>query len=52
MSSKNNNQINIPQAREAMDKNMCPIGNVKFDRQSRTSMGHMQSVAYMIALSL
>ena len=84
---KSNNQINVPQAKEAMDKfkmqaaqevgvnltngynghltsreagsvggqmvkNICPIRNVKFDRQSRTSMGHMQSAAYMIALSL
>ena len=82
---KSNNQINVPQAREAMDKfkmqaasevgvnltngynghltsreagsvggqmvkNICPIRNAKFDRQSRTSMGHMSSVAYMITI--
>ena len=34
-----------------MVKKMCPIQNIKFDRQSRTSKGHMQSVAYMVALS-
>ena len=85
MSSKNNNQINVPEAREAMDKfkmqaaqevgvnlqsgynghltsreagsvggqmvkNICPIRNVKCDRQSRTALGHMQTVEYMIAL--
>ena len=33
-----------------MVKNMCPIRNVKFDRQSRTSMRHMQTVEYMVAL--
>ena len=83
--SKNNNQINIPQARDAMDrfkmqaaqevgvnltngynghltsreagsvggqmvKKMCPIRNIKYDRQSRTAIGHMQTVEYMVAL--
>ena len=82
---KSNNQINVPQAREAMDKfkmqaasevgvnltngynghltsreagsvggqmvkNMCPIRNVKYDRQNRTAMGHVQTVEYMIVL--
>ena len=82
---KSNNQINVPQAREAMDKfkmqaasevgvnltngynghltsreagsvggqmvkNICPIRNVKYDRQSRTALGHVQTVEYMIAL--
>ena len=85
MSSKNNNQINVPEAREAMDKfkmqaaqevgvnlqsgynghltsreagsvggqmvkNICPIRTVKYDRQSRTSIRHMQTVEYMVAL--
>ncbi len=85
MSSKNNNQINVPEAREAMDKfkmqaaqevgvnlqsgynghltsreagsvggqmvkNIWPIRNVKYDRQSRTALGHMQTVEYMVAL--
>ena len=83
---KSNNQINVPQAREAMDKfkmqaaqevgvnltngynghltsreagsvggqmvkNMCLIRTVKYDRQSRTSTRHMQTVKYMVALA-
>ena len=82
---KSNNQINVPQAKEAMDKfkmqaaqevgvnltngynghltsreagsvggqmvkNICPIRTVKYDRQSRTSIRHMQTVEYMVAL--
>ena len=82
---KSNNQINVPQAKEAMDKfkmqavqevgvnlsngynghltsreagsvggqrvkKMCPIRNAKFDRKSRTTLGHKQTVEYMIAL--
>ena len=85
MSSKNNNQINIPQAREAMDrfkmqaasevgvnltngynghvtsreavsvggqmvKKMCPKRTAKYERQSRTAVGHMQIVEYIISL--
>ena len=85
MSSKNNNQINIPQAREAMDrfkmqaasevgvnltngynghltsreagsvggqmvKNVCPKRTAKYERQSRTAVGHMQLVEYIISL--
>ena len=84
---KSNNQINVPQAREAMDKfkmqaasevgvnlqsgynghltsreagsvggqmvkKNCPIRNAKFDRNSRISLGHKQTVAYMVALSI
>ena len=84
---KSNNQINVPQAREAMDKfkmqaasevgvnltngynghltsreagsvggqmvkNICPIRNAKFDRNSRISLGHMQTVEYVVALSI
>ena len=84
---KNNNQINVPQAREAMDKfkmqaasevgvnltngynghltsreagsvggqmvkNMCPGRIAKFDRNNRTSFGHVQKVAYIAALSV
>ena len=79
---KNNNQINVPQAREAMDKfkmqaasevgvnltngynghltsreagsvggqmvkKMCPIRSVKFVRNNRISMGHVQTVEYI-----
>ena len=84
---KSNNQINVPQAREAMDKfkmqaasevgvnltngynghltsreagsvggqmvkKMCPIRNAKLDRKSRTDLGHIQTVEYMIALTI
>ena len=84
---KNNNQINVPQAREAMDrfkmqaasevgvnltngynghltsreagsvggqmvKNVCPGRTAKFDRNSRTAMGHVQKVAYITAITL
>ena len=83
---KSNNQINVPQAREAMDKfkmqaasevgvnltngynghltsreagsvggqmvkNICPIRNAKFDRNSRISLGHKQTVEYTVAIS-
>ena len=82
---KNNNQINVPQAREAMDrfkmqaasevgvnltngynghltsreagsvggqmvKKMCPNRTAKYERQSRTAVGHMQIVEYIISL--
>ena len=84
---KSNNQINVPQAREAMDKfkmqaasevgvnltngynghltsreagsvggqmvkNMCPIRNAKFDRKSRITLGHIQTVEYIIVLAI
>ena len=87
MSSKNNNQLNIPQARNAMDqfkmqaaqevgvnltngynghltsreagsvggqmvKKMCPGRTAKYERQSRTAMGHMQTVQYIAAISI
>ena len=83
---KSNNQINVPQAREAMDKfkmqaasevgvnltngynghltsreagsvggqmvkKMWPIRNAKFDRNSRISLGHKQTVEYMVDIS-
>ena len=86
MSAKNNNQLNIPQAREAMDKfkmqaasevgvnltngynghltsreagsvggqmvkKMCPVRSVKFQRNSRIAMGHVQSVEYIAFIS-
>ena len=85
MSNNNNNQRNIPQAREAMDrfkmqaaqevgvnltngynghltsreagsvggqmvKKMCPERIAKYERQSRTVMGHMQTVQYIAAI--
>ena len=84
---KNNNQINVPQAREAMDrfkmqaasevgvnltngynghltsreagsvggqmvKNICPGRITKFDRNSRTSFGHVPKVVYIAALTV
>ena len=86
MSNKNNNQLNIPQAREAMDKfkmqaaqevgvnltngynghltsreagsvggqmvkNMYPGRIAKFDRNSRTTMGCVQKVEYIVAIT-
>ena len=87
MSNSNNNQINIPQAREAMDrfkmqaaqevgvnltngynghltsreagsvggqmvKNNCPIRTMKFERQNRIALGHIQTVQYIVGISL
>ena len=87
MSNSNNNQINIPQAREAMDrfkmqaaqevgvnltngynghltsreagsvggqmvKNVCPGRTVKYERKNRTSIGHIQSVAYIASIGI
>ena len=84
---KNNNQINVPQAREAMDKfkmqaasevgvnltngynghltsreagdlggqmvkNICPGRTTKFDRHSRISAGHVQTVQYMTSVTV
>ena len=83
---KNNNQINVPQAREAMDKfkmqaasevgvnltngynghltsreagsvggqmvkNNCPVGTVKFERNSRIATGHIQVVEYIATIT-
>ena len=85
--SNNNNQLNIPQAREAMDKfkmqaasevgvnltngynghltsreagsvggqmvkKMCPIRTAKYERKSRTAMGHMQTVQYITSITI
>ena len=84
---KNNNQINVPQAREAMDrfkmqaasevgvnltngynghltsreagsvggqmvKNVCPMRNTKFERNSRISAGYVQHVEYIAAITI
>ena len=84
---KNNNQINVPQAREAMDrfkmqaasevgvnltngynghltsreagsvggqmvKNKCPVRIMKFTRHNRIAMGHIQTVQYIVTMSL
>ena len=85
--SNNNNQLNIPQAREAMDKfkmqaasevgvnltngynghltsreagsvggqmvkKMCPVRSAKFERQSRTAVGHVQRVEYIAMVTI
>ena len=82
---KSNNQINVPQAREAMDKfkmqaasevgvnltngynghltsreagsvggqmvkKNCPIRTMKFERQNRIAIGHVQTVQYIVAV--
>ena len=87
MSAKNNNQLNIPQAKDAMDKfkmqaasevgvnlqsgynghltsreagsvggqmvkKMCPGRTAKYERQSRTAIGHMQEVQYITYVSV
>ena len=87
MSNANNNQINIPQAREAMDrfkmqpalevgvnltngcnghltsreagsvrgqmgKKMCPGRTAKYERQNRIAMGHVQTVQYIVSISV
>ena len=84
---KSNNQINVPQAREAMDrfkmqaaqevgvnlqngynghltsreagsvggqmvKKNCPIRMMKFQRNNRIAMGHVQAVQYIVALTV
>ena len=87
MSNKNNNQLNVPQAREAMNqfkmqaanevgvnltngynghltsreagsvggqmvKKMCPVRTAKFERQSRTAVGHVQTVEYIASMTV
>ena len=87
MSNSNNNQLNVPQAREAMDqfkmqaaqevgvnlqsgynghltsreagsvggqmvKKMCPIRSVKFERNNRIAVGHVQKVEYIVAIAV
>ena len=84
---KNNNQINVPQAREAMDKfkmqaasevgvnltngynghltsreagsvggqmvkKICPVRSMKFDRNNRITVGHVQKVEYIVAIAV
>ena len=87
MSNSNNNQLNIPQAREAMDrfkmqaaqevgvnltngynghltsreagsvggqmvKKMCPVRITKFARISRISIGYVQVIQYIAAITM
>jgi small acid-soluble spore protein D (minor alpha/beta-type SASP) len=83
---KNNNQINVPQAREAMDRfkmqaaqevgvnltngynghltsreagsvgdqmvKKCPVRITRYERQSRITIGHIQSVQYTAQIAL
>ena len=87
MSNNNNNQINIPQAREAMDKfkmqaaqevgvnltngynghltsreagsvggqmvkKMTPTRTAKYQRQNRIAIGHVQTVQYIVSVTV
>ena len=87
MSNSNNNQINVPQAREAMDRfkmqaaqevgvnltnrynghltsreagsvggqmvnKMCPGRTAKYDRHNRIAMGHVQTVQYIVSITI
>ena len=87
MSNSNNNQLNVPQAREAMNqfkmqaaqevgvnlqqgynghltsreagsvggqmvKKMCPVRTAKYERKSRTAVGHTQRVEYIAAITI
>ena len=87
MSNSNNNRVNVPQAKEAMNqfkmqaaqevgvnltngynghltsreagsvggqmvKKMCPVRTTKYQRLSRTAIGHMQTVEYMAAITI
>ena len=84
---KSNNQINVPQAREAMDKfkmlaasevgvnltngynghltsreagsvggqmvkKMTPIRSMKYQRQNRIAIGHVQTVQYIVCVTV
>ena len=35
-----------------MVKKICPVRSMKYDRQSRTAVGHCQRVAYIAAITL
>ena len=85
--SSNNNRINVPQAKQAMEqfkmqaasevgvnlqngyngnltsreagsiggqmvKKMCPVQTASYDRNSRVSPGHTQSVRYIAAITV
>ena len=87
MSNSNNNRINVPQAKEAMNqfkmqaaqevgvnltngynghltsreagsvggqmvKNVCPERTAKHERQSRTAVGHLQTVEYITSITV
>ena len=64
--SNNNNQLNIPQAKEAMNKFMMQAASeagsvggqmvspirTKFDRNIRTALGHIRTVGYIVRISV
>ena len=56
--SNNNNQLNIPQAREAgsvggpMVKKMCPVRTAKYERHNRIAPGHVQTVQYIASITV
>ena len=35
-----------------MVKKMCPVRNVKYERECRTALGHVQSVEYIAGITL
>ena len=35
-----------------MVKKMCPVRNMKYDRQSRTAVGHCQRVEYIASITV
>ena len=35
-----------------MVKKMCPVRSMKYDRQSRTALGHCQRVEYIAAITI
>ena len=35
-----------------MVKKMCPVRSMKYDRQSRTALGHCQKVEYIAAITI
>ena len=65
-SNSSSNGINVPEAKfkmltrqrgrrprqGQMVKNMRPIRSMKYDRQSRTSVGHVQRVEYIAAITI
>ena len=37
---------------DQMVKKMCPAGRAKFERQSRTAVGHCQRVEYIASVTI
>ena len=35
-----------------MVKKMCPVGRAKYERQSRTAVGHVQTVEYIASMTV